>query len=180
MRLTNRLLATLVGGAIAVFSALVAVEIVLGYFDRGPWLLPWDRWYQRSQELTWSDRSVVVTFVLIGVMGVFLLAAELWKRPPVALPLNDAAPDMHAEINRRSLEHALSRAALRVDGISGVRIRSGRRRVRVRAATQRRLPGGLEAHVTAEASSVLAGLGLQRPPRLIVNVNSRRPTRGQV
>ena len=78
MRLANRLLATLLAGALAAFSALVAVEIVLGYyFDRDPWLLPWDRWYRRSQELSWSDRSVVVTFVLIGVAGIVLLAAAV-------------------------------------------------------------------------------------------------------
>ena len=42
MRLTNRLLSTILAGVLAAFSALVAVEIVLGYYlDRNPWLLPW-------------------------------------------------------------------------------------------------------------------------------------------
>ena len=96
MRLFNRLLATLLAGALAVFSAIFAVEIVLGYyFDRDPWLLPWDHWYRRSQELTWSDRSVVITFVLIGIAGILLLALKLWRRPPLALPLQDTTPDVH-------------------------------------------------------------------------------------
>ena len=90
-------------------AAIVAVEIILGYyFDRDPWLLPWDRWYRRSQELTWSDRSVVITFVLIGLAGILLLALQLWRRPPLALPLEDTTPDVHTEINRRSLEQVLS------------------------------------------------------------------------
>jgi hypothetical protein len=181
MRLTNRLLATLVAGATAALSALVAVEIVLGYyFDRDPWLLSWDRWNERSRELTWSDRSVVVTFVLIGAAGLVLLALQLWRRPPVAFPLSDTNPDVHGEINRRSLEHALSRAALHVDGVSSVHVRSRRRRVDVRATTQRRLPGDLRTRVAADAGSVLADLRLQQPPRLVVDVNSRRPQRGQV
>ena len=134
MRLVNRLLATLLAGALAVFSAIVAVEIILGYyFDRDPWLLPWDDWYRRSQELTWSDRSVVITFVLIGIAGILLLALQLWRRPPLSLPLEDTTPDVHTEINRRSLEQALTRAALSVDGVSGAHVRSRRRRVTVHA-----------------------------------------------
>ncbi len=181
MRLTNRLLATLIAGALAAFSALVAVEVVLGYyFDRDPWLLPWDRWNERSRELSWSDRSVVVTFVLIGTAGIALLAVQLWRRVPVALPLEDTNPDVHTEINRRSLEHVLRRAALRVDGITSVHVRSRRRRVTVHAATQRRQPGDLRDRVTADASSVLTDLNLQNQPRLVVDVHSRRPTRGEV
>ena len=181
MRLFNRLLATLLAGALAVFSAIVAVEIILGYyFGRDPWLLPWDRWYHRSQELTWSDRSVVVTFVLIGLAGILLLAAQLWRRKPLALPLQDTTPDVHAEINRRSLEHVLTRAALSIDGVSDAHVRSRRRRVTVHAATQRRQPGDLRERVNAKAAEVLFGLRLQKPPQLSVDVDSRRKVRGEV
>ena len=181
MRLANRLLATLLAGALAVFSAIVAVEIILGYyFDRDPWLLPWDRWYRRSQELTWSDRSVVVTFVLIGIAGILLLAVQLWRRPPLALSLEDTTQEVHTEINRRSLEQVLTRAALSVDGVSGAEVRSRRRRVTVHALTERRQPGDLRDRVNASAASVLTGLRLQDQPRLAVDVRSRRATRGDV
>jgi hypothetical protein len=181
MRIVNRLLATVIAVAVAAFSAVVAVEIVLGYyFGRGPWLLPWARWHQRSRELAWSDRSVVVTFVLIGVAGLVLVAFELWKRAPVALPLQDKSSDVHTAINRRSLEHALIRAALRVDGITGAQVRSRRNRVTVHAATQRRQAGDLRESVNANAASVLRELRLQNQPRLVVDVQSRRPTRGEV
>jgi len=140
----------------------------------------WDRWYQRSQELTWSDRSVVVTFVLIGVAGILLLARQLWRRKPMALPLEDTTPDVHTEINRRSLEHVLTRAALSIDGVSGAHVRSRRRRVTVHATTQRRQPGGLRAQVNAKAAEVLSGLRLQQQPRLSVDIDSRRKVRGEV
>lgn len=180
MRLVSRVIATLVAGALAAFSALVAIEIVLGYvFDRDPWLLPWDRWNVRSRELTWSDRSVVVTFVLIGVAGIALLAVQLWRRPPVALPLEDVTPDVHTAIHRRSLEQALSRAVQRVDGVSDARVRSRGRRIVVRAGTQRRLPGDLGDRVTAAAASVLDGLRLHDRPRLVVDVRSHRPVEGR-
>lgn len=181
MRLLNRVLAALVAGAVAVFSAIIAVEIVLGYyFGRDPWLLPWDRWYRRSRELVWSDRSVVLAFALIGLAGLVLLAVQLWRRAPVALPLQDATPGVHAEIHRRSLEHAVTRAALSVDGVATARVRSRRRRLSVHAETQLRQPGDLRDRVNAAATSVLTGLRLQEPPRLTVGVDSRRAVRGDV
>ena len=181
MRLFNRLLATLLAGALAVFSAIVAVEIILGYyFDRDPGSCRGTVWYRRSQELTWSDRSVVITFVLIGIAGILLLALQLWRRPPLALPLEDTTPDVHTEINRRSLEHVLARAALSVDGVSGAHVRSRRRRVTVHATTQRRQPGDLRDRVHASAASVLTGLRLQKQPRLAVDVDSRRKVRGEL
>ena len=181
MRLVDRLLATVLAGALAAFSAIVAVEIILGYyFDRDPWLLPWDRWYRRSQELTWSDRSVVITFALLGIAGILLLALQLWRRPPLALPLQDTTPDVHTDINRRSLEHVLTRAALSVDGVSGAHVRSRRRRVTVHATTQRRQPGDLRDRVNATTASALSGLRLQKQPRLAVDVDNRRKVRGEV
>jgi len=181
MRLVNRLLATLLAGALAVFSAIVAVEIILGYyFGRDPWVLPWDRWYRRSRELTWSDRSVVITFVLVGVAGILLLVLQLWRRPPRSLPLEATNPAVHTEINRHSLEQALTRAALTVDGVSGAHVRSRRSRVTVHAMTQRRQPGDLRDRVNTSAAGVLSSLRLQNQPRLAVDVHSRRTSRGEV
>jgi len=181
MRLVDRLLATLLAGALAAISAIIAIEIIIGYyFDRDPWLLPWDRWYRRSQELTWSDRSVVITFILIGVAGILLLALQLWRRPPLSLPLEDTTRDVHTDISRRSLEQALTRAALSVDGVSGAHVRSRRRRVTVHATTQRRQPGDLRDRVNASTAGVLSGLRLQDQPRLAVDVRSRQVSRAEV
>jgi len=181
MRLVDRLLATLLAGALAAISAIIAIEIIIGYyFDRDPWLLPWDRWYRRSQELTWSDRSVVITFILIGVAGMLLLALQLWRRPPLSLPLEDTTRDVHTDISRRSLEQALTRAALSVDGVSGAHVRSRRRRVTVHATTQRRQPGDLRDRVNASTAGVLSGLRLQDQPRLAVDVRSRQVSRAEV
>jgi hypothetical protein len=180
IRLVNRLLATLFAGALAAFSAIVAVEIILGYyFERDPWLLPWDDWYRRSREVRWSDRSVVITFVLIGIAGILLLALQLWRRPPLSLPLENTRPDVHTEIDRRSLERVLTRAALSVDGVSGAHVRSRRSRVTVHAITQRRQPGDLRDRVNASAAGVLSGLRLQNQPRLAVDIHSRA-IRGEV
>lgn len=178
MRLVDRLLAIIVAFALVVGGALGAVEVALGRFlDRGPWLLPWDRWYDSARRNTWSNRSALLAAVLLAVVGLSLVVAQLWRRRPQALPLQPRSAAVRATIDRKSLERGLVRAAGRVDGITAVTVRLRRRRLTLGARTDRRLLGDLRARVTYEADAVLAGLQLQDAPQLKVTVRSRRPAK---
>lgn len=176
MRLVNRVLATLLAAALVAGGLLLVVEVVIGYYlDRDPWLLPRDRWYADARDTAWSEQAVVFTFIVIGLAGLVLLALQLARRRPPTLALTPTSDHVHTDVSRRSLEHALTRATERVDGVAGAKARIRRNRAVVRATTERRLPGDLKDRVKREADLVLDQLGVAHRPMVDVAVTSRRP-----
>ena len=118
----------------------------------------------------------MVALALLAVLGVVLLVTQSWRRPPVGLVLAPHRPNVRARIDRRSLEHSLTRAALAVDGITHAAVRSRRRKLKLRAETDRRLLGDLRARVTQEVDAVVERLELETRPTVQVSLTSRRPT----
>ena len=180
MRLVNRLVATLLAAALMAGGILLAIEVVIGYYlDRESWLLPYDRWYREARDTTWSDPAVVFTFVVIGLVGLVLLGLQLARRRPTTVPLAPTSDHVHADVNRRSVEHSLERAAARVDGVAGAKARLRGQRAVLRVSTNRRMLGDLRARVTRQADGVLDELGLARRPSVQVALRSRRPAEGR-
>lgn len=173
MRMVSRLLAVALSLALLAGGILVAVEVVVAEFGRDPWVLPHDQWYRSASETSWSASSSRWLFSGLIAAGVILLLLQLARRRPAALPLEAQNPQHPAEVRRRSVERSLARVVGRVDGVAMAKARVSPGRARVRAMTNRRLIGDLEARVSRAAEQRLASLHLAAPPPVKVRIHQR-------
>jgi hypothetical protein len=78
----NRLLGIVLLGALVLFAAWVAIEAVARLLGRATHLLPVDyrSWWHTMQDWNPTDVTLTAIFVGVGVLGLILLACELWPR----------------------------------------------------------------------------------------------------
>ena len=171
MRIANRVVAAVLALGLLVGGLLVAVEIVVAGFDRRPWVLPHDDWYDSARTRMWEDAPPRWIFIGLVVAGLLLLFLQFARRRPTALPLVPGA--VPADVARRSLERSLAREAARVDGVSAAKAKVDAERVDVRATSNRRQVDDLEPRVTQALDRRMGALGLARPPSVRVKVQGR-------
>ncbi|MEV7373395.1 DUF6286 domain-containing protein [Streptomyces sp. NPDC090301] len=104
----------------------------------------------------------------VAVLGAVLVALALTPGMRRWLPLVRPDGDTRAAIGRSSVGLLLRDAALGVDGVSRVKVRSGRRRCRVRVLVAHGSTDGARQAAEWSASAALSGIGLGRPGRLSV------------
>lgn len=178
MRSTSRLLAFLVGLALAVFGCLVAIESGLLAASHDSWLVPRGKWNAELLRLHWDDTSVTVTCVLLAVVGVGLLLLQLLPRPPVRLKVEGTPHGREVWISRRGLEGQLARLADQDPDVLAPTVRLTKRAVKVRAGFPTHAqPDEVGARLRAMAAGRLAQAELERPLKVNVRI---RPARRRV
>jgi Family of unknown function (DUF6286) len=175
IRIADRIVAGIVALALLVGGVIVAVEIALQAAGREePWLIPWDTWYREGLETTWSDPEVRAVCIGLLVVAVLLLALQLARRRPSALPVRPRTDAVQVDLDRRGLEHWLEARLAKVEGVGSVNVRARRRNVRVRADAVARETAPIEHRLDEAAAREIAGLDLVRPPSVDVHVRARR------
>lgn len=170
MRLLNRVVAVSVALAIAAGGFVVAAEIVLAGIGRGPWVLPYDDWYDSARGNHWDSSGPRWFFIALCLAGLAVLALQVVKAAPRSVPLGPGRSD--AGLSRRNLERSLARAAGRIDGVSAAKATIDHGRARIVVDTNRRT-GDLRAPVEEVVQNRLGRAGLAQPPRIVVAVNKR-------
>lgn len=173
MRTVSRVVSALLALALLVLGVIVAIEIIVAAADKKPWLLPHDRWYRYGLRNQWRSGSVRWMFIGIGAAGLLLLFLAFTKRRPVNLPLQQKFASHEVDVHRSSLERSLSRAAQRVDGISGAKVKVSPNRTRVVADSSRRNVEGLDQRVAQVVTERLQGMRLTQDPEVSVTVRPR-------
>lgn len=175
MRSLNRLLALVLGLAVAAAAAVTGVEVGLLVSGRPSWVVPRSRWDDLVSDLGWDDRGLVIAAVVVLVAGLLLLVAQLVPRRPSRLQVRSDRPDREVWISRRGLEGQLRRAAEREPPVQEARVRLSRRRVKVTAAVPRHSPPSKELGpgVRSVVGERLEEARLVQPPKLKVRL---RPT----
>lgn len=168
--MVNRVLAVLFAVGLIALGVLVPGEVVKGALGKGHWLLPWENLTTDLTRNSWQAGPVRAVLVGVAVVGLLLLLAELKPRRPSTLPLTPLTAGVDAGTTRRSLRHALQRAAREVDGVSGAHVKVGRRKAKVTARAHLRSTDGLTEQVSEHVSSRLASLGLVKAPQVAVKV----------
>ncbi len=171
MRIANRVVAAVLALGLLAGGLLVAVEIVVAGFDRRPWVLPHDRWYDSARTRLWEDAPPRWIFIGLVVAGLLLLFLQFARRRPTTLPMTPGA--VPADLGRRGLERALAREAARVDGVSAAKAKVEGERVNVVASSNRRQVDDLQPQVTQALDRRMGALGLARPPSVRVKVQGR-------
>ena len=170
VRLANRILAVSVALGLVVGGVVVAAEIVLAGFGRGPWVVPYDEWYASARRNHWDSAGVRWLFIGVCAAGLVVLALQIAKAAPRSVPLQPGQSD--AGLSRRSLERALARTAGKVDGVSAAKAAVQRDRARITVDTNRKT-GDLRPAVEEAVQHRLQRAGLAQPPNVVVTVNNR-------
>ena len=173
MRVANRALAAALALTLLVGGLLIAAEIVVAGFGAEPWLLPHDRWYRSGVDNAWSSPASRWFFVAVTTAGVALLALQVARRRPEALPLQTGHRTGAVEVSRRSLERSLERAARRVDGVASAKARMSPSRAHIVAKRDSLAGADLRASVAEAARNQLRALGLPEP-EITVKVRNGR------
>ncbi|MFD7964647.1 DUF6286 domain-containing Asp23/Gls24 family envelope stress response protein [Streptomyces zaomyceticus] len=125
-----------------------------------------------SSSVLWSVPLTDVRWIGAGaafaVLGAVLVVLALMPGMRRWLPLVRPDGDTWAAIDRSSVGLLLRDAAISVDGVSRVKVRSGRRRFRVRVFVAYGSTDGARQAAEWSASAALGGIGLGRAGRLSV------------
>ncbi|MEU9039714.1 DUF6286 domain-containing protein [Streptomyces sp. NPDC048352] len=168
----RRIPAALTALAIAAAAGFLLFDVVRVRTGR-----PASAWRVRlADEL--ATRSVDDVWVRVGaavlaVLGLWLLVLALTPGLRRRLPLRSPDERLRAVLDRDAAVLLLRDAAMRVPGVSGARIRMGRRRVKVRADARFRAPADVRADLTAALREEIDRLALARPPSLAVRTRAR-------
>jgi Family of unknown function (DUF6286) len=172
MHTVNRVLAAVLGLFLLVGGLLTAVEIAIAFVGGDRWILPYDAWYRHARADAWDSGGVRGLLVVIAAIGVGHVVLQLVRRAPLTLPLSSETDATYA-VRRRSLQRSLVRSTEAVDGVESAKARIDQRGVRVRARSNRRLPGEMKSVVEAVVTGRLQQLELESIPRVRVSLRVR-------
>ncbi|MCW0211969.1 MAG: DUF6286 domain-containing protein [Pseudonocardia sp.] len=182
MRILLRLLAPLLGLAIAAAGAIAIIEVVAAWVRPGSTgvVVPWSAWQSSLTELTWSDNPVPVIGIVVGVIGLLLLVlVALARRHDV--PLNSPSEEMTVSTSPRVLARLVGRHVRATDEVAGATVSASARKVAVTAEGYTRPDptdgGDLRTTVRERVDGLLDELPLTYRPRVAVTTRTRKELR---
>lgn len=93
MRTLNRLLGLALGLALAGAGGIAVAEVILAAVGHPFVLVPASRYLHALRTTQWSSRPATVASLVAAVLGLVLLAGEVWRRPPRRVPLTGLEGD---------------------------------------------------------------------------------------
>ncbi|MGW0821141.1 DUF6286 domain-containing protein [Streptomyces sp. NPDC002845] len=141
--------------------------------------------WRRTLARELAERPLDDTWVLAGAgvavaLGGWLLVLAATPGLRDVLPMRRAHVDVRPGLHRGAAEMVLRDRAMEVAGVQSVRVRMGRTKADVRAVSHFRELDDVRADLDATLADGIRGLGLVRPPALVVRVRrSERPVRNR-
>ncbi|MFI8291198.1 DUF6286 domain-containing protein [Streptomyces sp. NPDC085614] len=124
------------------------------------------------------DDVWVLTGAAVAVaLGLWLLVLALTPGLRAVLPMRRRHADVRAGLDRDAVALILRDRAMEVSGVQSVRVRAGRRKVKVRAVSHFRELGDVRADLDTVTATAIDELGLAHPPAPTVRV-ARPPKKG--
>jgi hypothetical protein len=157
-RVTARVVAAVLGLALASFAAMGALDLLWSALGQGTLMFEWAEWYEEARARAWEEVSVWLPVGLVGA-GLVLLALALWPRGPgEVVHLAGRRPEVRWVVPRRDLARDVERLAGRVVGADRVRSRPADRRIAVSVRTSRADAHAVEAELRRVVGAELARL----------------------
>jgi hypothetical protein len=184
MRLLLRVLAPLLGLALAAAGVILAIEVIAAWTridrdERGV-IAPWPEWRVALEQLHWSDQPVPWVGVGVAVVGFVVMLVGLRARR-VAIPLDGPQSWMTVTTSPRVLARLVGQRVRKGDDVAGATVTASRRRIAVAAQGWGDLDGetgkALRASVKDDVDVLLATVPLRRRPRVVVNLSQQRGVR---
>ncbi|WP_016697179.1 DUF6286 domain-containing protein [Actinoalloteichus spitiensis] len=179
MRALIRILATLIGVAVAVAGVLTIIEVLWAWWRpaSAPLWVPWPGWLDQASTTTWQDTGTRVTAALVALAGlVLVLLAASARRHHLAL--HDPAPDVTVTTSSRSLARVVGHRVRAETGVRSASVTATRGHVTVRAVPAP-VDGDetLQPRLLAVVRDLVDDLPLREKPRVTVTVVSSRERR---
>ncbi|WP_329212458.1 DUF6286 domain-containing protein [Streptomyces sp. NBC_00683] len=168
-RSERRIPATLVGLVVLGGAGLLLYDIAAVRTGH-----PAMRW-RRSLADELATRHLDDVWVLVGsgaaaAIGLWLLWLALTPGLRALLPMRRDHTAIRAALDRKAAGLVLRDRAVEVSGVQSVRVRTGRRKVAVRAVSHFRELDDVRNDLDTALGAGIKELGLARPPRLSVHV----------
>ncbi len=175
MRVLLRLLAPLLGLALAATGLLLVIEVVAAWIrpsaGRGL-VVPWPDWRATLAHLTWADPPVPFIAIGVAAAGLLLLLLGLLARRS-DIVLEPPSPGITVTTSPRVLARLVGRRVRATDGVANAGVTASRSRVAVTARGWTDPDPELRGVVETRVSELLDELPLQHRPRIAVRVAER-------
>ncbi len=178
MRALLRVLAPLLGLALAAVGVLLVIEVVAAWLQPSPGgaVVPWPSWRAALEQQSWQDAPVPAVALGVAVLGLALvLVGLLARRSDVAMDGPD--PAVTVTTSSRVLAQLVGRRIRATEDVAGAAVTASRRRITVTAQPWGEPPPGLEEAVAARVEELLDQLPLHRRPSVTVAVAATPPER---
>ena len=176
MRVLLRVLAPLLGLAVALVGVLVLLEVgsALVRPDSTEGLVvPWPDWYAALGRIAWADAPVAGIAIGTAVLGLlFVLVGLLARRHDLAL--DGPAPEITVTTSPRVLARLVGRRVRAADDVAAASVTASRRRVSVAAQVWSDAGPELADSVRAHVEGLLDEVPLHHRPRVTVTVQDRK------
>ncbi|MDN5859520.1 MAG: DUF6286 domain-containing protein [Pseudonocardia sp.] len=182
MRVLLRVIAPLLGLALAAAGALLAIEVVAAWTRIGApagVLVPWPTWRAALESTTWSEPPVAWIAIGVAVVGLLLVLVGAGARRS---DITVAAPqlDMTVTTSPRVVARLIGQRVRRADDVARAGVTASRRRITVAAQGWADLDDtarkALCTSMEETVSAVLDDLAPARRPRVAVRL---APPKGQ-
>jgi hypothetical protein len=179
VRVLLRVLAPLLGLAVAVVGVLVVIEVVAAWVRPGTTaglVVPWHEWYAALVRTSWDDAPVPGIAIGAAVAGLLLvLVGLLARRTDIAV--DAPAPEITVTTSPRVLARLVGRRVRAADDVAAASVTASRRKVSVAAEAWSDATPELGDSVRTNVEHLLDELPLRRRPRVTVTVQNRKGPR---
>jgi uncharacterized protein DUF6286 len=179
VRVLLRVLAPLLGLAIAVVGVLVVLEVVAAWVRPGTTaglVVPWPDWYAALTQTSWTDAPVPDIAIGVAVCGLLLvLVGLLARRTDIAV--DGPAAEIIVITSPRVLARLVGRRVRATEDVAAASVTASRRKVSVAAQAWSDASPDLRDSVRTHVEDMLDELPLHRRPRVTVTVQDRKGPR---
>ena len=178
MRAVLRVLAPLLGLALAAAGVLVVIEVVAAWVlpDTEGLLVPWRLWGFTLANLSWNENPVPGIAIGVGVAGLLLIIVGLAaRRGDVRLEAPTTA--MTVTTSPRVLARLVGTRVRASDDVLSASVSASARRVAVAVLAWHDAPPDLREVIVGGVKELLDALPLRRSPRVAVSVRKQEGVR---
>jgi Family of unknown function (DUF6286) len=175
MRVVLRVLAPLLGLALAVAGVLLVIEVVSAWVrpdTDGGLLVPWPDWGATLANVSWNESPVPGIAIGVGVAGLLLASVGLAARR-ADVRLDAPTADMTVTTSPRVLARIVGTRVRASDDVISASVTASVRRVAVTARAWSDAPPELRATLVGRVEELLDELPLRRRPRVAVSVQEQ-------
>jgi hypothetical protein len=179
MRMLLRLLAPLIGLAMAAAGVLIVIEVVAGWARSdvsGGLVVPWHRWRAAIENVSWDEPLVPGIAIAVAVVGLLLVLVGLLARRSV-ITIDGPAPEITVTTSPRVVARLVGRRVRAIGDIFSASVTASPRKVSVVAQVWGEADPELRSAVRARVDELLDELPLHRRPRVAVSVQERKGAR---
>jgi hypothetical protein len=179
MRVLLRILAPLLGLALAAAGVLFVIEVVAAWGRPAATtglVVPWPDWRVTLETLSWADTPVPAIAIVVAVIGLLLVLLGMSARR-ADIHLEGPGPEITVTTAPRVLARLVGTRVRATDDVAAATVTASARKVSVSAQSWNDATPELRSTVDSRVGELLDELPLRRRPRVSVSLQERKGTR---